>query len=499
MPRFPFLGPHHQLSVPVVILLSFIFTAAAKPALAVEDKTPAAKPAAAAAQSRDKAKAEAKDQTTSKTGGEKIEITVTAPRVEIPLKQNPAATTVVETPLLQAMPRMIAIDEALKLVPGVKVDNQADGERVHLSIRGQGILTERGTRGIKALVDGIPLNDPSGFVSDFFDIDWATVHRLEILRGPAAAFYGSGSSGGIINILTRRRRAGPDRRRRLSGRRLLRLRQGDGRSRRDDRSDELPRLRAPTPRARATAIIRISRPTTSTASSSSTVSPAVKLTAVLGYTDFYNGNAEGLEPGLVQRRSELPPQAGQSRRLFPGRIPEDARLVPGDVRRRPRPRQRIPADRPLHQRRHRPDRPGRQPGPGPDGVLPPHQVHRGRPVIGHPSRLRHAGRLDPDQPHGRHGPDPKPLQRRGRLRLADDRLPASPQPGRRRGGQRRPGRPDHDPKRGRRLPAGPGRARPALGRHRSACATTTSPARWTTVSARSPATTPTKKPPAGSA
>ena len=34
-----------------------------------------------------------------------VEITVTAPRVEIPLKKNPAATTVVETPILQAMPR----------------------------------------------------------------------------------------------------------------------------------------------------------------------------------------------------------------------------------------------------------------------------------------------------------------------------------------------------------------------------------------------------------
>jgi len=134
---------------------------------------------------------------------EKVEITVTAPRVEIQLKQNPAATTVVETQILQTMSRTIAIDEVLKLVPGVKVDNQADGERVHLSIRGQGILTERGTRGIKTLLDGIPLNDPSGFVSDFYDTDWATVNRIEILRGPAAAFYGSGSSGGILNIMTR--------------------------------------------------------------------------------------------------------------------------------------------------------------------------------------------------------------------------------------------------------------------------------------------------------
>jgi len=112
-----------------------------------------------------------------------IEIIVTAPRVEIPLKDNPAATTVVETPILKYMPRTIAIDEVMKLVPGVKVDNQADGERVHLSIRGEGILTERGTRGIRTVVDGIPLNDPSGYISDFYDVDWSIVRRLEILPG----------------------------------------------------------------------------------------------------------------------------------------------------------------------------------------------------------------------------------------------------------------------------------------------------------------------------
>ncbi|MCX6569753.1 MAG: Plug domain-containing protein, partial [Candidatus Aminicenantes bacterium] len=135
---------------------------------------------------------QSKEQETART---KVEITVTAPRVEIPLKKNPAATTVVETPILKTMPRTIAIDEVMKLVPGVRVDNQADGERVHLSIRGEGILTERGTRGIRTIVDGIPLNDPSGYVSDFYDVDWAAVRRIEVLRGPAGAFYGSSSSG----------------------------------------------------------------------------------------------------------------------------------------------------------------------------------------------------------------------------------------------------------------------------------------------------------------
>ena len=134
---------------------------------------------------------------------DKFNIVVTAPRVEIPLKQNPAATTVVESPLLNNLPRTIALDEVMKMVPGVKVDHQADGERVHVSIRGEGILTERFTRGIQAMVDGIPLSDPSGYISDFYDVNWSTVRRIEVLRGPAAAFFGSSSSWGIINIFTR--------------------------------------------------------------------------------------------------------------------------------------------------------------------------------------------------------------------------------------------------------------------------------------------------------
>lgn len=131
------------------------------------------------------------------------EIVVTAPRVEIPLQEIPAATSVVTVEALRAMPRAIAAEEALRLVPGVKVDNQADGERVHLSIRGQGLLTERGVRGIKVVLDGLPLNDPTGFAPDLFDVDWSAVEKVEVVRGPSSAIYGGGSSGGILAIETR--------------------------------------------------------------------------------------------------------------------------------------------------------------------------------------------------------------------------------------------------------------------------------------------------------
>lgn len=132
-----------------------------------------------------------------------LEVVVTAPRQDVALKENPAATTLIGQELLWSMPRGIGAEEALRLVPGMKVDNQADGERVHLSIRGQGLLTERGVRGIKVLLDGLPLNDPTGFAPDLFDVDWNGVKRIEVLRGPASALYGGGAAGGVMNIETR--------------------------------------------------------------------------------------------------------------------------------------------------------------------------------------------------------------------------------------------------------------------------------------------------------
>ncbi len=129
-------------------------------------------------------------------------IVVTASRVDVPLRENPAATKIVGSEALGAMPRGIGVNEAVDLVPGVKVDNQANGKRVHLSIRGQGILSERGVRGTKILLDGLPLNDPSGFAADFYDVDWPTVSQVVVQRGPEASLYGGGSSAGVLSIAT---------------------------------------------------------------------------------------------------------------------------------------------------------------------------------------------------------------------------------------------------------------------------------------------------------
>ncbi len=136
-------------------------------------------------------------------------VKVVAPRLDISLATNPAATTVIGEDMLDEMPRGVAIDEALAAVPGVKVDNQANGERVHLSIRGQGILSEHGIRGTQVLFDGVPLNDPSGFCPDVYDVDWAGVEEVNVVRGPVAFLYGGGSAAGVIDIHTRAEEIGP--------------------------------------------------------------------------------------------------------------------------------------------------------------------------------------------------------------------------------------------------------------------------------------------------
>jgi iron complex outermembrane recepter protein len=131
------------------------------------------------------------------------EVDVTATRTKTPLNEIPASISIVGPDKLTTFSKTNDADEALRLVPGVRIDNGAsDGSRVHVYIRGQGVLTESGFRGIGVMIDGIPVNDPGGFAPDLYDVDWATVSNVEVVKGLAASLYGAGSTGGVLNILT---------------------------------------------------------------------------------------------------------------------------------------------------------------------------------------------------------------------------------------------------------------------------------------------------------
>ena len=102
----------------------------------------------------------------------------------------------------------LSLDVLARGVPGLWVsdrENYALGERV--LVRGLGWRAAFGVRGSHILLDGIPLTLPDGQAM-LNVVDAAAVRRVEVIRGPASVFWGSGS-GGVLALSTQGQDAVP--------------------------------------------------------------------------------------------------------------------------------------------------------------------------------------------------------------------------------------------------------------------------------------------------
>ena len=89
---------------------------------------------------------------------------------------------------------------ALSYVAGVDLRERAPfGAQADLSLYGSGF------EGVLVLVDGMPVVDPqTGHHLLEFLPPLVSIERIEVLEGPAAAAYGPGAFGGVVQIVTRR-------------------------------------------------------------------------------------------------------------------------------------------------------------------------------------------------------------------------------------------------------------------------------------------------------
>ena len=140
-----------------------------------------------------------------KKGGEEESesnlVTTNARRLERPLYDSPFSLSVVDHELVAQGTQRVRLDESLKFVPGVHLqnrDNFAQGQRI--SIRGAGARAPFGVRGITILVDGIPYTLPDG-QSQLDAVDLDRVVKIEVIRGPSSVLYGNGA-GGVLSITT---------------------------------------------------------------------------------------------------------------------------------------------------------------------------------------------------------------------------------------------------------------------------------------------------------
>lgn len=139
---------------------------------------------------------------TAQTSGVVLEpIVITAQRSDTDWLETPAAVGIVDLQRIQQGAPNLAIDEALRRLPGIYIQNRynfAQGER--LSIRGFGTRANFGIRGIRVLVDGLPLTLPDG-QTELGGLDLGLVERAELIRGPSSALYGN-AAGGVLLLST---------------------------------------------------------------------------------------------------------------------------------------------------------------------------------------------------------------------------------------------------------------------------------------------------------
>jgi len=126
-------------------------------------------------------------------------VVVTANRFEQKQASVLSATTVIDRQQIEQY-QSNSLTEVLRRVPGVEIaQNGGRGHNASVFMRG----TNSGH--VLVLVDGVRIDSAAGGVAiNRFPL--GLVERIEIVRGPSAAIYGSDAIGGVINIITRSHR-----------------------------------------------------------------------------------------------------------------------------------------------------------------------------------------------------------------------------------------------------------------------------------------------------
>lgn len=129
-------------------------------------------------------------------------VVVTATKTEVPVKQVAASVTVITKEEIEAR-QVTQVSDLLRDVPGLSVRQQSSrGSIVTVFPRG-------GNSNFNlVLIDGVKANDAGGFY-DFGDLSTDNIERIEIVRGPHSALYGSDAMGSVIQIFTKRGKGTP--------------------------------------------------------------------------------------------------------------------------------------------------------------------------------------------------------------------------------------------------------------------------------------------------
>jgi len=124
-------------------------------------------------------------------------VVVSASQVEVPLTEVTSSVTVIDRAEIETR-QLHSVADALRTVPGMAV----------VATGGLGAVTSVFPRGGESnytlvLIDGVPANSFGGDF-DFGHLSTANVERIEVVRGPQSALFGSNAIGAVVRITSRR-------------------------------------------------------------------------------------------------------------------------------------------------------------------------------------------------------------------------------------------------------------------------------------------------------
>ena len=126
-------------------------------------------------------------------------VSVTANTTPTDLSKVGSAVTVISGEELQRQ-QIRFVPDALRQVPGLAVSRSGPvGKQTQVRMRGSE------ANQTLVIIDGVVVNDPAaGSEYDLTNLLTDDVDRIEVLRGPQSALYGSDAVGGVINIVTKK-------------------------------------------------------------------------------------------------------------------------------------------------------------------------------------------------------------------------------------------------------------------------------------------------------
>ncbi|MBL0044640.1 MAG: TonB-dependent receptor plug domain-containing protein [Flavobacteriales bacterium] len=131
------------------------------------------------------------------TSGELEEVVVTGTLKEVSRSESPVPVEVLSSAFFRKNPSP-ALFDAVGMVNGVR-------PQINCSVCNTGDIHINGMEGpyTMVLIDGMPMRERPSTVYGLSGIPNSLVERVEVVKGPGSALYGSEAMGGIINVITK--------------------------------------------------------------------------------------------------------------------------------------------------------------------------------------------------------------------------------------------------------------------------------------------------------